>query len=75
MSSLDLCCIECRGWAAEFYEPRIAELKSEVAMRDRMLNQWWEWEIHHGINPSMSKAAWIRQLREDPYVRSEGSES
>lgn len=27
VSALDLCCIECRGWAAEEYEPRIAEME------------------------------------------------
>ena len=30
MSSLDLCCPECQGWAAEEYEPRIAALEAEL---------------------------------------------
>lgn len=30
MSSLDLCCPGCQGWAAEEYEPRIAALEAEL---------------------------------------------
>jgi len=52
---------ECERDAAE----------AELARRDRMLDIWWEWETHHGINPSMSKAAWLTKLRDDPYARAE----
>ena len=35
MSSLDLCCPECQGWAAEEYEPRIAALEQALAASER----------------------------------------
>lgn len=46
MSSLDLCCPECQGWAAEEYEPRIAELERLLAERDdelKHLHSRWDW--------------------------------
>jgi len=46
MSSLDLCCPECQGWAAEEYEPRIAALEAELE-RLRCCGNCDNWSYAH----------------------------